>query len=494
MFVFWFRALRPAVPSRRACERVGLVALMLGLAGCATFSKDGGFDTVSTTASDRLGRHVAFARNDAERADLRLEIDALLANPLTADDAVQVAVLNNPDLQGVYAELGIAEADLVRAGRLPNPRFSTTRTTSDSSFKYESALTIPILALVTMPTTLKMERGRFEAVKLQVTDRILRLAAEVREAWTDAVAADEALRYRRQVALAADAGAELAGRMVAAGNFSALDRMREEVFSADAATQRIRAEASVATAREKLARLLGLEAGAAAFRLPERLPDLPPIAASYEALEAFALAQRLDVQAAKLDAAATARSLGLVRATRFIDALELGPATLLEKDEATRKGFTLSVEVPLFDWGDSKVRRAESIYLRSVSRVTATALDARSQVRSAYARYNSAWQVAQHYRDTIVPLRRRISEENVLRYNGMLLSVFELLADAREQIAAASGYIESNRDYWLAEAGLRAALGGKLPAPSLAVSSTPASTPAAPPAAPAAPHHQHSKE
>lgn len=345
-----------------------------------------------------------------------------------------------------------------------------------------------------MPTVLRMERERFEAVKLQVADRMLKLAADVRAAWTETVAAHEALRYRRQVAQAADAGAELAGRMVAAGNFSKLDRMREEVFSADAATQLTRAEASVSLARERLAKLLGLAAGPGAIRLPERLPDLPATAAAFDELEAFALAQRLDVQAAKRDAAATARALGLVKATRFIDALEFGPATLLEKDEATRKGFALSVEVPLFDWGDSKVRRAESIYLRSVSRVAGTALEARSAVRTAYARYHHAWQLAHRYRETIVPLRRSISEETVLRYNAMLASVFELLVDAREQIAAASGYIDATRDYWLAEAELRAALGGRLPVAALVAPAASSMTAPVLPAAQAVAHHQHSEE
>jgi outer membrane protein TolC len=81
-------------------------------------------------------------------------------------------------------------------------------------------------------------------------------------------------------------------------------------------------------------------------------------------------------------------------------------------------------------------------------------------VREAYFAYRTAYETAKHYREEIVPLRKKISEENLLRYNGMLISVFELLADAREQVASVSASIEALRDYWLAESELQASLNG----------------------------------
>ncbi|MBC7730507.1 MAG: RND transporter, partial [Bacteriovorax sp.] len=85
---------------------------------------------------------------------------------------------------------------------------------------------------------------------------------------------------------------------------------------------------------------------------------------------------------------------------------------------------------------------------------------ARSEVRAAYAAYRSSHDIARHYRDEIVPLKKRISDENQLRYNGMLIGVFELLADARSQIGSVNGYIEALRDFWLAQADLELALIG----------------------------------
>ena len=113
--------------------------------------------------------------------------------------------------------------------------------------------------------------------------------------------------------------------------------------------------------------------------------------------------------------------------------------------------------------GGAKVARAEHTYRQAVNRAADTAVRARSEVREAYAAYRTAYDLAKHYRDEIVPLRKHISEEVLLRYNGMLMSVFELLADARQQIAAVTSAIDAQRDFWLAESNLNLALTGKSP-------------------------------
>jgi outer membrane protein TolC len=455
-------------------SRYSLVGLLaLALSGCASFSRDGGFDTARNVASERLGARLVWARTDEDRAAVRREIDALLARPLTVDDAAQIALLNNRGLQALYYNLGIAEADLVQAGRLQNPRFSTTRTRSNEDFKYETSLTINAINLLTMPLALKLERGRFEAVQREVADEVLRLALETRRAWYRAVGAEESARYYEQVLEAAAASAELARRMTRAGNLSRRDQMREQLFYADAAAQLSRARGAALVAREDLTRLMGLWGEAAAFRLPERLPALPPTLAQFDALEAFAMRERLDIQAGKAQAQALARSLGLTRTTRFINVLELGVATVMEKDDPVKKGYEISIEVPIFDWGSARVARAEAQYMQTLERVAQTAVNARSEVRVSYATYRDAYEVARHYRDEIVPLRKQLSEENVLRYNGMLISVFELLTDAREQVLAVHGYIEALREYWLAQTDLQQALGGRLPREAKAAAPTP---------------------
>ncbi|HEY1150122.1 MAG TPA: TolC family protein, partial [Pseudoduganella sp.] len=213
-------------------------------------------------------------------------------------------------------------------------------------------------------------------------------------------------------------------------------------------------------AREKLTRLMGLSGPDAGYKLPERLPDLPDAPRELQDVEEQAVRERLDIQAAKLDTEHTARSLGLNKATRFINVLDLGGVS--ESDGGKRmRGYELTIEVPLFDWGGAKVARAEATYMQSVNRLAEIATNARSEARESYEDYKTSYELARHYRDNVIPLRQQISKETLLRYNGMLMSVFELLAEAREQTTAVNNYITALQEFWIADTNLDAALGGK---------------------------------
>jgi len=257
----------------------------------------------------------------------------------------------------------------------------------------------------------------------------------------------------------AETGAELAERMARAGNFSRLQRMREHAFYAETVVQLARARQNALAARERLARAMGLPT-AAAVTLPGRMPDLPASPREARALEATAIRERLDVRAAKHEADSLAASLGLARATRFVNVLELGAVYNTSAPEEAQKGWELELRLPIFDTGEARTSRTHHLYMQSLNRTAQVAVNARSEVREAYAAYRAAYDTAKHYRDEIVPLRKQISEENLLRYNGMLIGVFELIADAREAIAGVNAYIESLRDFWLAESDLQTALTG----------------------------------
>ncbi|ABO56959.1 TolC family protein [Burkholderia vietnamiensis] len=442
----------------------GAVALVV-LAGCTTFSRDGGFNTVSTTASERLGKEALFVRTEQDRDAVAQRTRELLGKPLAMDDAVQVALLNNAGLQASYAELGISEADLVQAGRLPNPGFSFSRTHWSDNFGITRTFSANVLAILTLPLATRIESRRFEQTKLETADAMLKVAADARRAYVSAVAAEQSAKYAEQVKDSASAGAELAHRTQQAGNASRLDYAREQAFYADAATQVAKARQQAFAAREKLTRVMGVWGTATQYSLPERLPDLPKERPELKDLEVFAMQNRLDIQAARLRTQGVATSLGLSKATRFVNALEVGYLNNFETDKGHERGYEISVEIPIFDWGSAKVARAEALYMQSASKLAQTAVDARSEVRESYVAYVTNYDIARHYRDEVVPLRKTISDEMLLRYNGMLASAFDLLADSREQVNAVNGYIDALKDYWLAETDLQLALGGRLPPP-----------------------------
>lgn len=436
----------------------GVLALVLG--GCATFSRDGGLDAVSTMASERSGQDVRLPKASDDSEASRAELERLLAAPLTADSAVRVALLNNRGLRASLAGLGVAEADLVQAGRMSNPSFSFGRMSGGGETEIERSVMFDLVGLLTMPIRRDIETRRFRSAQLVAATDAVRLAADTRKAWFDAVAASQSARYAEQVREAADASAELARRMARAGNLSALDQAREQLFSAETTAQLARARHRATAAREQLARLLGVWGTQTAFQLPDRLPDLPAAPREAGNVEAQAMQQRLDVQLAKLDAEATARALGLTRTTGVINVLDAGYVNSSKSGRPRENGYEIELALPIFDWGGARVAKAEALYMQSVHRTAHTAITARSQVREAWSAYRTSYDVARHYRDEVLPLQKKISEETLLRYNGMLMSVFELLADARAQITGVNTAIEAQRDFWIAETELQAAING----------------------------------
>ena len=447
-----------------------LLAVAAVVGGCASFSPDGGFGSVQQTAKDRLGKVLVIAKSDADQDAIARRVDELMAKPLMVDDAVQIALLNNRGLQATYQELGITEAEVVQAGRLPNPGFSFGRRSRGDEREIERGLHFNLARLLAMPLIAQVEARRFEQTQGMVAMSVLSIAADTRKAYYRAVGAEEGVRYMRQVKQAAEASAELARRMAAVGNFNKLQQAREQGFYADAALNLARAQQAQTATRERLTRLMGLWGAQTQFSLPNRLPDLPQAALDQPDIERVAMAQRLDVQGARLAAEQTAKNLGLTKVTRFVNVLEVGLMRNSSNEAPTQRGWEIGIELPLFDWSGARVARAEAVYMQALHRTAETAINARSEVREAYGNYRSAYDIARHHRDEIVPLRQRIAEENVLRYNGMLIGVFELLADARVQIASVNSAIESLRDFWIAQADLDMALIGK---PSLAAMAGP---------------------
>lgn len=436
------------------------------LAACASPSPQDGFDAVARASGHRTGTGVdtRVLRNDDDARALAAVIDKMLAQPLSADAAVQIALLNNRGLQATYWSLGIAQADLAQAGRLQNPSFDFKHVQGGGAVGIERTLTFNLVNLLTLPLASRLEAQRYEQTKLQVTYAALTVAADTRRAYYEAVAAAQGVGYARDVSSSAQASAELAARMRKAGNWSQLDLAREQAYYAQAVADESHAGRRAVGAREKLTRLMGLSGAQAAHiesALPGRLPELPESPVELKEVEERALRERLDIQAAMLDTRQTASALGLTKATRFINVLDLGVVNNADNGVPSARGYELTLEIPLFDWGTARVARAEAVYMQSVNRLAEAATNARSEARASYGDYRASYELARHYREEVLPLRKQISDETLLRYNGMLLSAFELLADAREQAGAVNGYIVALKEYWIAQTNLEAALGGR---------------------------------
>ncbi|MGJ7605425.1 TolC family protein [Variovorax sp. LT1R20] len=449
-------------------KRATALGSALVLAGCASLSPDGGTADVQAL----VGNNPLMAGSTAQRVPdeaSQKSVDALLAKPLDAESAVRIALVNSPRVQDAFATLQISDADRVQAASLPNPVLSFSRLAQGREREFERMLSFNVIGLVTLPWQARWAGQRHEAAKLQAAQSVLLLAADTRRAWVRAVSAQQSVAYLRDAKDAAEAGAELAHRMAQAGNWSALQRTREQLLLADAAAQLARAEQTAVATREQLTRLLGLSGKRIGYTLPDRLPPLPKSAPELGDVQALALRDRLDVRSAQAQNTAVADSLGLTRATRVINAMEIGVVrnTTFENDadrsRSTKRGFELDLPLPLFDWGQARTGRAEAQYMQSAARVRDVGVLAASEAREAWQGWNTSYALARRYRDEVLPLRKKVNEEMVLRYNGMLASVWELLGETRASMLAVNAGIEAQRDFWLADTDLQFALTGSSP-------------------------------
>ena len=435
------------------------------LSACASFSPDGGMSVTAGIAQRDLHKDVAAIRNEDDAAAVRARVAQLLKRPLTAEAAVQIALLNNRGLQAAYNELGIAEAERVRQSLPPNPSVDITRIAGAGETEFDGQIVASILALATLPARSQIATDRFRQAQLAAALETLRLAAQTRRAYYRAVAAQQLAGLIEQANSSAATAAKLAKRLGETGALNKLDQAREQAFHAELAAQLAAARQRAASERERLIRSLGLWGGDLAFKIPNKLPPLPKRALALRAVEQEAVSRRVDLQIARIELEALAKSYGLTNATRFINVLEGGYADKITSNGGTvrQRGFAVTFEVPIFDFGETRMREAEQTYLRAVNRLAQKAIDVRSQAREAYRNYRAAYDIAGHYQREVLPLRQIISDEMMLHYGAMQADVFALLSEARQKIAANVNATEALRDFWLASSDLSAALTGGEP-------------------------------
>jgi len=429
------------------------------LVACASPAIDANLAAAQADVHERAGLDLRWLRSDAARDDARRDVDRLLLQPLQADDAQRVALTASPALQALLFDRAAQSADASQSARIANPVFALERLAGGDGVEITRGLSIALLDLVLLPQRAQRADARQAQLRLQLAADVLRSAADARAAWIAAVAAAQSARSAQQAHEAADLGARLALKLEASGAFSALQRARVQADAGDTL---------VALAR----RALGLsDAQAAALRLPAHLPglpDLPPTIAVDDAALQRARSGRLDLQLARARLAERAREQGLTRVTGAVTGLELGIEKRTQSAAPTDHGVTLSVPLPLFDAGDAARAGAQARTQAALARTAAQAVDAASQLRAAAADVREAHALALALNERLVPLQATIVGENLLRYNGMLASVFDLLADARAQARTVQQAIAAQRDYWLADAALQAATWG-IPATSVAI-------------------------
>jgi cobalt-zinc-cadmium efflux system outer membrane protein len=463
------------------------------VAGCASTNAEPGFRDVAATVHQRTGLAARWNRVTPEDKQVDEAVRKLLAQPLTADGAVQLGLLRNPKLQAMYEDLSVAQADVVQAGLLSNPVFSVDVTTAERenlSPNLIGGVTQSFLDLLLLPAKKTIAASQFDEAKYRVSDQLLAFDAQVRTGYYVVVGAENELALRRTIADGEGASYELTRRQREAGNISDLTVASERALSEQASLDVVSAEADLASARERLTRLMGLWGREVAWRALDRLPDLPGSDTPLEDLESRAVADRLDLSAMRQQVETLRYAASLARTSRWTGPIDIGADVARLKDGSIVVGPRASIELPLFDQRQATVARLEAQWRAAAQLREARAIEVRSEVREARARMLSARQRVDRYRGNLIPAREELVAFSQQQYDAMLLGVQQLIDAKKAETTAYRDCIEAVRDYWVARVDLERAIGGRLP-----VVETPSAAPQpaspAPPSSPAPADHSH---
>jgi cobalt-zinc-cadmium efflux system outer membrane protein len=433
------------------------------LVGCASTNPKAPYDDVKA----KVGADLRWDRNTKEDDEARHAIDRLLAQELTADAAVQIALLSSPNVRAKLEELAIGQADLVQAGLLSNPTFGIGLTAWDREHidpNLFMSVEQSFLDIVTLPLKKRVAESELEARKLEVAFHVIEVASETRNAYYRALAAEQTAAMRALVNEAAVASADLARRQAEAGNMSDLALTSELALAADQALEHRRAKTEAELARIELDRKMGTWGARTSWRLPHRLPDPPASEPPLDHLESKAIAERLDLGAARRSQQAMDSALTLAKTTRWFGKVDISiEAGRLRHTHHYAFGPALSIEIPLFDQRTAAIARLEAMARQNEDELQALAIDIRADVRMARSKLVTARANVDDYIHTVIPLRENVVKFSQQQYDAMLLGVYQLLQSRQAEFAAYSESIAALRDYWIARSDLERTVGSHLP-------------------------------
>jgi cobalt-zinc-cadmium efflux system outer membrane protein len=451
---------------RRPLASLWAAASALLLGGCMTSSIAGDIADVRSRTQIPLVPMVAGTAVDADSDD---DARTLLREPLDADTAVRVAVLNNRGLRAELRELGIARGRLIQARQVDNPTFEV-ESLPERNTALEMRVEYDLTSLVLAPLRARAAAADLAAERFDAAGAVVQLGYDVRLAFHALQSATQRLAIAQRALDAFAASRDAAAALLEAGSVSALDASSQIAAYEKARVTVARLELEVADRREALQRLLGLHGDDTAWTIDAELPPVPAALPDDDRPESRALQASHDLAAMKQRLEAIARRTKLSRTEGWLPDIEVDMHTLYGNPEAApgmtpegpwRFGGGVSLSVPLFDRKRGTIRAQEAEFDALMERYHGLAIDVRSSARELHNRLVSAHARARQFDGVILPAQRRVVEETQLQYNAMQLGIFQLLQARRDQLDVELAYVETLREFWDAHAARDALLAGR---------------------------------
>lgn len=438
-----------------------VVILLPAISACSLYRPGAGLDVVEAESKARLRPELISEFRIADESELEARLQSLLADDLTSDKAVQIALLNNLELKAQYEQLGLSQAELLNASLAANPVITVERRFSGKALEFDVAQNF--LSFVLLPLRKQMAEAEFDAAKLELTQRVVEHALETRGSFYKVQALSQIADLRRSAALAAEAAVDIAIRLREAGNITALELHERQAEMAEARLELAQTDSELMQERENLNVLMGLWGKPTGWKIQPALPELPATETIEKNLESIAIGTRADLLAINKQLRSRGQALGIAKIESFLPELTLGSHFEREPEGNETAGPSIDIALPIFDFGQTRRGAATALLNQARMLYAALAIKIRAEVRSAHARMQIARARVEHYQSRLLPTQQRRLEQTQRQYNAMQLGPFELIHSRQEQLEALEAQTEALKEYWLARTDLEKALGKELP-------------------------------
>lgn len=408
-----------------------LIGGLFLFAGCAPLSQEEAFGKIDSMSQDRGAKSLQWVRTPEEAEQVRHTVDRLLQSPLTEANAIRITLINNPRLQQSYSDVGIAQSELVQAGLFSNPILGYSVGKGNGATTATFSLEFAFLDILWIPIRKELAGLALEETQYRIGDEVLKSVRDTKQLYVDAQSSEEKVKAFESILKSSEASVQLAARQYAAGNLSKRDylKIREEYVRNHLESVRLLQEN--ASAREALNRMMGVYGTQTHYTFAAYNDAIALDFTEIRHLEKTAIERRLDIAADQKRLKHDAAEAGYTLDTRLL------PEGTLELDrekssgEAAIRTLGVKISLPVFDIAQGRIGTAQARYLQSMHRLYETAVNARSEVREAYANTRYAYDIAKEQQEQLIPIRRQILEETQKHYNGMLDGIDELLSDQR---------------------------------------------------------------
>lgn len=437
--------------------------LMLLISGCMRVDTNPqpSFNQVQEDVAKLTGQSI-YWDSSLEDEVVPISVEELLRKELTSDFAVQIALLNNLNLQAIYESLGIAKAQLAQAGLLKNPifslsyRFSTKTNVTDL---IDMSLIQNFLEILLIPLKKRMAQAELEATQAMVITQILDVIAETKIAFYSLQASESIWNLKNQILFATQLSYEAAQKLFDAGNITDLEVSMKRSLYEQEKLEVASWEITVLEARERLNILMGLWGHQIDWKITCELPVIPERVDDYSHIENNAIANSIDLKVSYKELLTTAAGFGIDTSKLVFPQLDVGVSS--ERDDGVwYVGPAFNIAIPLFDFGVANSAKAQAKILQQWNQFTYLAIDIRSKARSSRFTMLNAFRQCQYLEKVIVPLAKQITHSTLLQHNAMQLGIFHLLSAKQNEIRKEIQHIQMQQDYLISKVILQTLLQG----------------------------------